>query len=149
MTAQPPPQGPAPDDDAAPVSYEHLSERVTVVRIGADPTDDGFDVYTARPVRAVVADLLGQGRNLLVFDLTGLAIVDSTGLVTLVRVSRLLRAHGGELVVVVTDKRTLSIFRIDGRTRGLTLCAGVERAVELLERRGAERSARIVTPPAG
>ncbi|MFI1825268.1 STAS domain-containing protein [Streptomyces sp. NPDC020412] len=141
---------PAPDDDAAPVAYEHLSERVTVVRIGADPTFDGFDVYTARPVRAVVADLLGQGRNLLVFDLTGLAIVDSTGLVTLVKTLKLVRAHGGDLAVVVTEERVRSIFRIDGRrTRVLTLCASVDRAVELLERRDAERSVRVVPPPAG
>ncbi|HET6860473.1 MAG TPA: STAS domain-containing protein [Streptomyces sp.] len=129
---------PDPDHAPAPVSYEHLSESVTVVRIGTDPETDDFNVHAARPVRSVVADLISQGRHLLAFDLTGLGLIDSTGLVTLVGALKQVRSHGGGMVLVVSEKRVGKIFRITGLTDVFSVCGTVDQAVEVLERQGAE-----------
>ncbi|MEU8651329.1 STAS domain-containing protein [Streptomyces sp. NPDC048737] len=140
MTGANPTQRPAP----AHPSSEHLSESASVVRVGNDPDTDDPNAGTARPMHALTADLIGQGRCPLVVDPTGLGLIDSTGLLmlrgTLVRT----RARGGDVALVVTSERVRKIFRITGPNRHSALCDSVGRAVEQPGRHGADAAGRRV-----
>ncbi|MFJ6725381.1 MULTISPECIES: anti-sigma factor antagonist [unclassified Streptomyces] len=119
-----------PPDQEPDITYEHLSEEVTVVRLGSDPANHVLSVYTASVLRAASVDLTNQGRYRLVLDLRGLAFLDSTGLLVITAARRRARAQGGDLAVVLTDERLRKIFRITGLTNVFALHDTVERAVE-------------------
>ncbi|MCF4137062.1 STAS domain-containing protein [Streptomyces sp. Tue 6430] len=95
-------------------------------------------------MHALTADLIGQGRCLLVVDLTGLGLIDSAGLLMLRRTLVRARARGGDVTLVVTSERVRKIFRITAPNRHFDLYDSVGRVVERLGRHGADAAGRRV-----
>jgi anti-sigma B factor antagonist len=111
------------------VSYEHVSEYVTVVTLAGE-----LDVYTAPALRQPLVDLIHHGRVFLVLDLSAVDYVDSTGFGVVVGGLKRVRAHDGRMALVVTQERLAKVFRITGLIRVFHIFGTVDTAVEFLGR---------------
>ncbi|MDF9811440.1 STAS domain-containing protein [Streptomyces sp. SPB162] len=111
-------------------AYEHLSEDITLVRVGGD-TLDGF---TVPPVRKLLVDLVVQGRLHVVLDLTALDHINTSGLDMLIGALKRVRAHDGGLVLVVRKDSVLKMFRLTGLIKVFHIFDTVGPAVEHLGR---------------
>ncbi len=74
------------------------------------------DVSTAPQLRERLLSLADRGHTLVVVDLSTVSFVDSTALGVLVSGVKRLRAAGGDLRLVVTERRVLKVFEITGLT---------------------------------
>nr|WP_232838073.1 STAS domain-containing protein [Streptomyces atratus] len=111
-------------------TYEHLSEDITLVRVGVD----ALDGYTVPPLRKLLVDLVNHGRFYLVVDLTAIDHINSTGVGVFVGALKRIRAHHGGLALVVQRESVLKMFRIIGLTRVFPTFDTVGPAVEHLGR---------------
>jgi anti-sigma B factor antagonist len=71
------------------------------------------DVYSAPALRDGLADLLQQGKSVVV-DLSQVGFLDSTGLGALVAARTTASEHGAGLPLVCTHQRILKLFTITG-----------------------------------
>lgn len=111
-------------------SYEHLSEAITLVTIGTRETD----TFAAPWIRALLVDLVHEGRFHLVVDVTAVEIFDSGGQDVFIGGLKRVRAHEGALVLVMTSERTRRQFRLSKLTEIFPIFDTVDRAVEFLGR---------------
>lgn len=91
--------------------------------------DGELDLVTAPLLRQKVVSAVSEGARLLVLDLSGLTHLDSTGLGQVVASLRRVRAHDGELAVVVPDPHVRRIFQICDLDRVLVLNQTVDEAL--------------------
>ncbi len=89
------------------------------------------DVYSAPSLRDSLADLLGDGSNVVV-DLTDVGFLDSTGLGALVAARKIAGDNGAHLPLVCTRERILKLFTITGLDGVFTIYPSVEAAVTAL-----------------
>jgi anti-sigma B factor antagonist len=87
-------------------------ERSVVVTVTGE-----VDVATAPRLRSQLVSLVGDGERRIICDLEGVDFLDSTGLGVLVGALKRARTHGGELIMVCTQRRLLKVFEITGLTR--------------------------------
>lgn len=91
------------------------------------------DVYGAPDVRNALIGLINEACYRQVIDLTGVELLDSSGLAVLVGAAKRARAHGGELVFVVDlDSRVGKVLRITGVHKSIRHAPIVEEALGLL-----------------
>jgi anti-sigma B factor antagonist len=88
------------------------------------------DLYTAPRFKEELVRAADAGARRVVVDLTETSFIDSTTLGVLVGGLRRLRPVGGELVLVITDRKIRKIFEITGLDRVFPI---VEDAAEALE----------------
>ena len=88
--------------------------RATVVSL-----DGELDVYTTPKLKTVVVRLLGEGRALLVLDMSGLTFCDANGLGALLGCRRQVREHGGYLRLVRVGEQMAKLLRLTGLERVL------------------------------
>ncbi|MCZ4125050.1 STAS domain-containing protein [Streptomyces sp. H39-S7] len=113
-------------------TYEHLTEDITLVRVGGNELDE----YTGPPLRELLVDLVNRGRFYMVVDLTTINYINSTGLGVLVGSLRRNRAHDGGLALVVPKESVLKVLRITGLIKRFPIFDTVDPAVEHLGRNG-------------
>jgi anti-anti-sigma factor len=82
-------------------------ENKAVVR----PTGDAIVAATVPALRVEMRDVLDQGVNDLVIDLTDVRMVDSSGLGLLIAAHNSLRKAGGTLAVIHASADLLELFR--------------------------------------
>jgi anti-sigma B factor antagonist len=99
-------------------------ERSVVVTVSGE-----VDVATAPRLRSQLVSLVGDGERRIICDLEGVDFLDSTGLGVLVGVLKRVRTHGGELIMVCTQRRLLKVFEITGLTRVFEFFDTVDEAV--------------------
>lgn len=75
------------------------------------------DLFTAPALRERVRDLVAKGSVHLIVDMSGVVLLDSTGLGVLVGGLKRVRAHNGSLMVVISAGHILRIFQITGLTK--------------------------------
>ena len=109
------------------VTYEHLSDGITVVKVVGE-----VDVLRAPRLREVLVALVERRRVLLAVDLGRTVSVDSTGLGVLVGSLKRVRAQRGGLVIVTQQARVLGQFRDSGLSRVFLIRPSVAQAVEVL-----------------
>ncbi len=97
------------------------SESGTVVA-----TTGELDVHSAGSLEQALQDLIGQGDNTLVLDLTGLEFLDSTGLGVMVKALKWAQDAGGSLRVVADDEKITKVFTITGLDQALSLTSTTE-----------------------
>jgi anti-sigma B factor antagonist len=73
-----------------------------------------IDLATSPTLRGRLDALVEEGRSSLVVDLRRTTFLDSTGLGVLVHALKRCRAAGGDLQLVITEPRILSLFAITG-----------------------------------
>ncbi|MGQ4388890.1 anti-sigma factor antagonist [Streptomyces sp. SAS_270] len=115
--------------DRLKLSYEHVSEYVTVVTLAGE-----LDVYEAPALRQLLVDLLNHARWFLVLDMSAVDYMDSTGNGVVVGGLKRVRAHDGMMALVVPHERILKIYRITGLSKVFPIFDTVDRAVEFLGR---------------
>jgi len=110
------------------ISYEHISDRTTVVTVVGD-----VDVYKAPTLREALVEILEQGRSRLIIDLEGVEFVDSTGLGVLVGALKRTRAREGDVALVSPSGPIRKGLRITGLSRVFPVFGSVPQAEEELE----------------
>ncbi|MBA3302721.1 MAG: STAS domain-containing protein [Acidimicrobiia bacterium] len=73
-----------------------------------------LDMGTAPDLLAVAHDVLGRGGSDIVLDLSELAFIDSTGLSTLLMLSRKVTGLGGTLALRSPSTRVEEVLRVTG-----------------------------------
>ena len=110
------------------VSSAELAAGSYVVTVGGDADPSAVPTLSRE-----LARLVDDGAREIVVDLLDVPFIDSTVLGVLLRMSRRLRADGGEFVLVSDDPRVLRAFEITGLAAQFrfekTLAAAVERAL--------------------
>lgn len=111
------------------VTSAELAADSYVVTLGGDA-----DPYAAPTLERELVRLSDDGAREVVVDMLDVPFIDSTVLGVLLRLSRRVRADGGEFVLVSDDPRLLRAFEISGLSTNFrfekTLAAAVERALE-------------------
>jgi anti-sigma B factor antagonist len=87
-----------------------------------------LDISTVQDLRDCVTRLVAAGSVDVVMDLRGLEFMDSSGIGVLVGSLKSLRAHGGSMRVVCTQRRLLRVFKLTGLTSVFDIHASVEEA---------------------
>jgi anti-sigma B factor antagonist len=95
-----------------------LDIKFTSSRIGADAVivsvAGEFDLHASEEVRARLTETLAGGARSVVVDLIGVTLLDSAALGVLISAAEALRDVGGELILVIDDRRVLRAFEIAG-----------------------------------
>jgi anti-sigma B factor antagonist len=87
------------------------------------------DVATAPRLRERLVALVTKGQPRIVLDLDEVGFLDSTGLGVIIGVLKRTRTHGGDLRLVATNDRLVSLFELTGLDRTLPLCSTAADAV--------------------
>jgi anti-sigma B factor antagonist len=88
-----------------------------------------LDLATARPLQEAARTATADGYEVLVFDLSRLDFMDSTGLHLLAEAHRAMAAKGQQAVVVCSSPMLLIVFELTGLDRLLTIVATREQAL--------------------
>lgn len=71
-----------------------------------------LDVNTAPGLAEMVDDLINERRARVVVDLSGLDIIDSSGVAVLVKLYKGVRSNGGNVQIVGARDQPLAIFKL-------------------------------------
>jgi anti-sigma B factor antagonist len=103
---------------------DHERDGWRVVSVSGD-----LDVVNAPQVRNAIVQWVSNGATDLVLDLSRVDFVDSFGLGVLVGALKRVRAADGHLVVVVTERRVLSLLELTGLDSVFHIVDSVDAAV--------------------
>lgn len=106
-------------------SVSTISGAVTVVAVAGE-----IDVYTAPILRDHLDQLIDAGSYRLVVDLGAVTFMDSTALGVLVGRLKLVRGHGGSLVLACRHDRVLKVFTITGLDKVFQILPTAEAAID-------------------
>jgi anti-sigma B factor antagonist len=110
--------------------------RVTTARLGVDAyvvsIVGELDIATVDELETELRRVVAEGGQRVIFDLVGLTFIESVSLGLLTRTARLLRARGGDCVVVVDDPRILRVFEVTGLDHVFRIERSLAEAVEEL-----------------
>jgi anti-sigma B factor antagonist len=98
---------------------------VTIVDI-----DGRFDAVAAPEIKTRLHDLIEEGRNLVVVNLSSMDFIDSAGLGVLVSCLRRAAAEGGDLRLAEVPPFCRSIFELTRLTRVFDVTESLEQALE-------------------
>lgn len=88
-----------------------------------------IDVATAPSLRALLVDLVADGKVNLVVDLVGVGFLDSTALGVLVSTVKRVRTDGGDLALVCASPHILKVLEITGLTTVFVIYDTLEAAL--------------------
>jgi anti-anti-sigma factor len=117
-----------------------LDIKLSTSRIGADTcvvaVAGEFDLHASEEVRAQLRGMLEDGARSVVVDLIGVTLLDSAALGVLISTAKALQRAGGELVLVVDDRRVLRTIEIAGLQPFFDIRPSLMEAVEdVIDRR--------------
>jgi anti-sigma B factor antagonist len=88
-----------------------------------------IDVATAPEFHASLAELIAEGRAILIVDMSEVSFIDSTGLGVLVSAEKESRAAGHELRLVVTQPHITKLLALTGLDEVFTIVSSTQDAV--------------------
>jgi anti-sigma B factor antagonist len=91
------------------------------------------DLYTAPEFKQKLLEVIGQGGNKVVVDLSNTTFIDSTTLGVLVGGVKRLRPNGGQLTLVCDDRNITKIFEITGLDKVFPIYASRAEAMDKLD----------------
>lgn len=97
-----------------------------------------LDLFTAPELRALIGDLIDQGKTHLVVDLVQTSFIDSSGLASLVGALKRISGAGGRLVLVNDGSRLARTLTLTGLDRVLEVQPDCDSAVAALQAPRAE-----------
>lgn len=71
-----------------------------------------LDALTAPEMRAMITQIIEDGRRQIVVDLSALELIDSSGVAVLVSLYKRVRADGGDVKIVGAKDQPLAIFKL-------------------------------------
>ena len=87
--------------------------------------DGVIDIATATELRDILVNTIDNGTVHLTIDIDDVEFLDASGLGVLVGASKRIRAEGGSLSLICSNKRLLQIFRITGLTKAFGLPSSI------------------------
>jgi anti-sigma B factor antagonist len=106
------------------IQSENIEPDIVVVRLIGNIT-----VRTeGHLLEPFLKELLDQGRRKLIFDLSGVEHVDSSGVELMFSCSSVVKAKGGQLALAGASQRVRRLFTITRLDSVLSFCASVEDA---------------------
>jgi anti-anti-sigma factor len=121
------------------VRRERLAEAVRV------EVEGELDLATAPELAGALAEAAAEGVPVVVADLAGVTLFDSTALLVLLKASLVLRARGGELVVRPPEGPARRLFDLVGLDRPVTLVANADGDAGADRTREAQRLSSLVS----
>ena len=109
---------------------------VSLVKIPGEPLDAG----SAKEFKAAAAPMLVAGARV-IFDLSGLRFIDSSGLGALLSCLRQLNGVGGDLKLCGTSKPVRALFELVRMHRVFELCNTSEDAIRAFEQNARAKEA--------
>jgi anti-sigma B factor antagonist len=109
------------------ITTEQLGEGRHVISLSGE-----VDLYTAPEFKQQLLEVISQGAQTVIVDLTNTTFIDSTTLGVLVGGVKRLRPNGGQVSLVCSDRNITKIFEITGLDRVFTIHATREEAVEAI-----------------
>jgi anti-sigma B factor antagonist len=109
------------------ITTEQLGEGRYVISLSGE-----VDLYTAPEFKQQLLEVISQGAETVIVDLTNTTFIDSTTLGVLVGGVKRLRPNGGQLLLVCSDRNITKIFEITGLDRVFTIHATRDEAVEAI-----------------
>ncbi|MEX0674709.1 MAG: STAS domain-containing protein [Gaiellaceae bacterium] len=109
------------------ITTEQLGEGRHVISLSGE-----VDLYTAPEFKQQLLEVISQGAETVIVDLTNTTFIDSTTLGVLVGGVKRLRPNGGQLSLVCSDRNITKIFEITGLDRVFTIHETREEAVEAI-----------------
>jgi len=109
------------------ITTEQLGEGRHVISLSGE-----VDLYTAPEFKQQLLEVISQGAETVIVDLTNTTFIDSTTLGVLVGGVKRLRPNGGQLSLVCSDRNITKIFEITGLDRVFTIHATRDEAVEAI-----------------
>ena len=88
-----------------------------------------IDVATSPELHELLTDLIGQGPEVIVADLTDVSFIDSTGLGVLVGAVQDVCAGGGDLRLVVTQPHIIKLLELTGLDEVFSVLSDADDAV--------------------
>jgi anti-sigma B factor antagonist len=111
------------------MQVSHRSEQsIDIVKISGRLTMADTD-----KVREITSPLIEQHRYLLIFDLTDLEFVDSSGLAVFISVMKQLRNAGGDVVLCGVQKTVRTVFQLTRLHQVIDLFDSYQQAVDKLQ----------------
>ena len=117
-----------PSGSPVVIGKRELDERTSVVTVGGD-----LDLLSAPNLKWMLVDLLGDGHDRLVVDLTRVTFMDSTAVGVLVGVNRSLDS-GARLALVCTQRNVLRIFEASGLDATFTIFDNIDEAIAYVQK---------------
>jgi anti-sigma B factor antagonist len=118
---------------------ELIVEKIGNVSVATVPGET-LDAGSAKEFKAAAAPMLTPGAKV-IFDLSGLRFVDSSGLGALLSCLRQLNGVGGDLKLCGTSKPVRALFELVRMHRVFQLCNSREDAVRAFEEQTAVKEA--------
>ena len=113
------------------ITTEQLGEGRHLISLAGE-----VDLYTAPEFKQQLLEVISQGAQAVIVDLSNTTFIDSTTLGVLVGGVKRLRPNGGQLSLVCSDRNITKIFEITGLDRVFTIHATREEAVEAISAAG-------------
>lgn len=88
-----------------------------------------IDVATSPELHELLSDLIADGPEVIIVDLTDVTFIDSTGLGVLVGAVRDVRAGGGDLRLVVTQPQIIKLLELTGLDEVFSVLSNTSDAV--------------------
>ena len=98
------------------ITTEQLGEGRYLISLGGE-----VDLYTAPEFKQQLLEVISQGAQVVIVDLTNTTFIDSTTLGVLVGGVKRLRSNDGRLALVCSDRNITKIFEITGLDRVFTI----------------------------
>jgi anti-sigma B factor antagonist len=95
-----------------------------------------LDLFTAPELRALIGELIDQGKTCLIVDLVATSFIDSSGLASLVGALKRVTEAGGRLVLVNDSPRLSRTLALTGLDRVLEVQPDCDRAIASLRSSG-------------
>lgn len=90
------------------------------------------DVYTAPAIREASVNIVNSGGYRIVADLTGVDLIDSTGLGVLVGMLKRSQSHAGTVAVVINSEKIAKAFRVTTMDKVFEIYPTVDEAMAAL-----------------
>jgi anti-sigma B factor antagonist len=95
--------------------------------------DGELDIYTSPQLREHLAALITSGEKRIAIDMNECGYLDSSGLGVIVGALKKIRRNNGQLDIICTTERVLTVFRITGLTKFFAIHATAAAAAGMTE----------------
>lgn len=106
---------------------DKLTNKILIVK----PLEKRIDAFSAANFQGHIVDWIAEGKNHIVLDLSGIFFIDSSGLVAIVSILKMLNPSGN-LVICGMNEAVLDLFRLTRMNRVFQIFSSREEAVDAL-----------------
>lgn len=96
------------------------------------PTNQNIDATASTEFKARVIDLINQGNNFFILNLSQVGFVDSSGLGAMISILKTLTLNNGGIVLCELNLPVLNLFKLTRMSSIFKICANEKEALEAI-----------------